>query len=73
MPWYDYECKTCSDKITVQHTFKEHDEFDKKCLKCGAELTQYWEKGTVIAQHRTSDNSKGGIFSKKFWNKNRWI
>jgi len=73
MPVYDFICKECGDVTAKMLTLKEYEKFEKKCDKCNGELDRHWEMGTVFAQHTTSDNSKGGIFSKKFWKKNRWL
>jgi len=72
MPFYDYECTVCKKQITLNQTFSEHDAFDRKCPDCGELLQKDWPIGTTFSGAKVVDNSKGGIFSKKFWKKNRW-
>lgn len=73
MPFYDYECKACKKEVVINLTFSEYDKFDNKCPECGqCELVRHWPLGTTFAGAKVIDNSKGGVFSKKFWKKNRW-
>jgi putative FmdB family regulatory protein len=76
MPYYDYECKACGKTFNFNHTFKENEEFDKKCPECGEiKLEKYYPLGTTFSKAKIAKNSKkyGGIFSKKFWHKNKWV
>lgn len=37
MAYYDYQCRDCRKKFTVQQSFSEHDdERTPKCPKCGS-------------------------------------
>lgn len=73
MPFYDYECKSCKYTTVLNMTFAEKDAYDKKCPECGAiEMQQHWPLGTITSKPKIENTSKGGIFSKKFWNRNKW-
>ncbi len=40
MPNYEFECKRCDARFTLQESFKEHNRHQEKCPKCGSKRVQ---------------------------------
>ena len=40
MPTYDYTCRSCGKKFSVNITIGDHDEHKTKCPKCGSKKLQ---------------------------------
>jgi putative FmdB family regulatory protein len=36
MPTYEFKCKQCGKKFTLDETYSDHDRHDEKCPKCGS-------------------------------------
>ena len=40
MPYYEFECRRCGEKFTVQENFAEHNRHQEKCPKCGSKQVE---------------------------------
>lgn len=40
MPVYEFECKKCSHRFTLEETISQHDKHQEKCPKCGSKSIQ---------------------------------
>lgn len=36
MPTYEFECKKCHKKFTVEESYTEHSDHHERCPKCGS-------------------------------------
>ena len=40
MPYYEFECKRCGRRFTVEESFAEHNRHKEKCPKCGSKRVE---------------------------------